>query len=70
MTFRRRTRDAAVHVACAVVGLILGYYSVFLIQDALTPPTTLPPCPTEDSSHCYWDASNNGNGLGSDVVSP
>jgi hypothetical protein len=30
----------------------------------------LPPCQTEDSSHCYWDASNSGNGNGNDLVNP
>jgi uncharacterized protein YfaQ (DUF2300 family) len=30
----------------------------------------LPPCKTEDSSHCYWDAETQGNGQGNDVVNP
>lgn len=30
----------------------------------------LPPCPTEDSDHCYWDAATMGNGRGQDVVTP
>lgn len=30
----------------------------------------LPPCPTEDSEGCYWDASEHGNGEGVDVVAP
>ncbi|QIQ63682.1 hypothetical protein SEA_NIKE_102 [Microbacterium phage Nike] len=29
---------------------------------------SLPPCPTEDSDNCIWDASEQGNGQGSDVV--
>jgi len=28
----------------------------------------LPPCATEDSVNCYWDASAQGNGQGSDIV--
>lgn len=24
-------------------------------------------CATEDSSHCFWDASEQGNGLGQDL---
>lgn len=24
----------------------------------------LPPCPTEDSDNCYWDAAHQGNGQG------
>lgn len=34
------------------------------------PGGTLPPCPTEDSTGCYWDADTMGNGLGHDVVTP
>lgn len=30
----------------------------------------LPPCPTEDSDHCYWDARTMGNGLGESFVNP
>ncbi|AWN03617.1 hypothetical protein PBI_HYPERION_102 [Microbacterium phage Hyperion] len=29
---------------------------------------SLPPCLTEDSDNCVWDASEQGNGQGSDVV--
>lgn len=29
---------------------------------------SLPPCPTEDSVGCRWDASEQGNGQGHDVV--
>lgn len=28
----------------------------------------LPPCPTEDSTNCKWDAVNMGNGNGYDFV--
>lgn len=28
----------------------------------------LPPCATEDSSTCYWDASTHGNGTGSSFI--
>lgn len=34
-------------------------------------PTTLPPCENEDGSGqmlCMWDASESGNGMGTDVV--
>lgn len=47
------------------VGMILGTAVRYAIQDA-----TLPPCPTEDSTACYWDADTQGNGLGADVVTP
>ena len=29
---------------------------------------TLPPCPTEDSDNCYWDADTMGNGIGTDFI--
>jgi hypothetical protein len=28
----------------------------------------LPPCPTEDSDNCYWDAGTRGNGDGESFV--
>jgi hypothetical protein len=28
----------------------------------------LAPCPTEDSTGCYWDADTMGNGRGNDVI--
>lgn len=28
----------------------------------------LEPCPTEDSTQCYWDADTMGNGRGNDLV--
>jgi len=30
--------------------------------------TIIPPCDTEDSGHCYWDAANMGNGQGYSYV--
>jgi len=32
------------------------------------PTYTLPPCASEDSDNCYWDASERGNGQGTDFV--
>lgn len=39
--------------------------------EALLKPSTpgavamcLPPCPTEDSDSCYWDATRSGDGVG------
>ncbi|QIG59109.1 hypothetical protein SEA_RUBYRALPH_101 [Microbacterium phage RubyRalph] len=37
---------------------------------SLASADSLPPCPTEDSEGCYWDASEQGNGDGADVVTP
>jgi hypothetical protein len=31
-------------------------------------PTNLPPCATEDSDNCYWDAQTMGDGAGKDSV--
>jgi hypothetical protein len=33
------------------------------LSSLLSSPT-LPPCPTEDSVSCFWDASARGNGVG------
>jgi hypothetical protein len=56
------------------VGFLLGALLVGGLAGwflALTDATAgLPPCATEDSSHCYWDADTRGNGLGHDVVNP
>lgn len=35
-----------------------------------TEKDSLPPCATEDSEGCVWDASEQGNGKGHDVVNP
>jgi hypothetical protein len=32
------------------------------------PDMTIPPCPTEDSDDCYWDATQHGNGKGRSFV--
>lgn len=53
-------------VLSLIAGMIVGSVTRYAIEDALR----LPPCATEDSDHCYWDASHQGNGLGSDFVSP
>lgn len=29
---------------------------------------TMAPCPLEDSTNCYWDASSSGNGVGSSFI--
>lgn len=50
----------------------------YLAVEALTEPVpalipahvTLPPCPEEDSTGCYWDAETRGNGLGRSVINP
>lgn len=31
-------------------------------------PSPLPPCPTEDSVGCHWDAERQGNGQGRSFI--
>lgn len=33
-----------------------------------TAPGTVPPCATEDSTDCYWNAAARGNGDGSSFI--
>jgi hypothetical protein len=32
------------------------------------PNIVIPPCPTEDSENCYWDAAQRGNGIGTSFI--
>jgi hypothetical protein len=43
----------------ALVGVAL-----IAVAFGVAEPQPLPPCPTEDSVSCRWDASQRGNGLG------
>jgi hypothetical protein len=53
-----------------MVGFVIGCAITFgIMAPALTVPG-LPPCVTEDSTGCYWDAETQGNGTGHDVVTP
>lgn len=55
-------------IGALLVGFVIGCSVVFSIMaPALTVPG-LPPCVTEDSTGCYWDAETMGNGQGVDVV--
>lgn len=49
-----RTLAAILSLAACVV---LGWWGMALA-------TELPPCATEDSVSCYWDAATMGNGVG------
>lgn len=53
--------------AAFVSGLILGGLIIGVWWSA---SDALPACQTEDSTHCYWDASEQGNGTGTDFVTP
>lgn len=35
-----------------------------VVTQPAEPFGNLPPCPTEDSDNCYWDATERGNGEG------
>ena len=63
-----RPVHAALCALALAVGFIVGSLVSGLASDAMTP--ALPPCATEDSSQCYWDADTMGNGQGEDVVTP
>lgn len=51
-------------IAALVVGAALGA----VLAGGQYTETPLPPCPTEDSVNCYWDAQTRGNHIGHDVV--
>ncbi len=51
-----------------ITGVVLGVMFALAPATGLAPVGTLPPCPTEDSTGCYWDAQTMGNGVGNDVV--
>lgn len=71
---RRRSRFvvrwAAVVTAIValLVGACLGMAIQFGIDHAAVNEDALPPCATEDSTGCYWDADTMGNGMGNDLV--
>lgn len=56
---------ASAGMLLAGAALIVG-----MLNLASDRPDTLPPCPTEDSTHCYWDSSERGNGIGQDFIAP
>lgn len=48
------------------LAVVLGVHWVaYTVVPEPTPP--LPACATEDSTNCFWDASEQGNGLGNDL---
>lgn len=53
-------------VSYAILAFLLGAATLLLSMDALQ--TNLPPCPTEDSINCVWDASARGNGKGASFM--
>lgn len=44
--------------------LLITAASLIFVAPASADPRDLPPCATEDSVSCFWDAANRGNGIG------
>lgn len=59
-----KRRIAAFWVAFAIVAAA-GVAGSVAYNSA---PAHLPPCPTEDSSNCYFDASTRGDGVGRSFI--
>ncbi len=55
---------------CEEVAYFMGADSKgrFTCEAAAGDPLILPPCLTEDSANCYWDAKSRGNGRGRSFV--
>ena len=55
----------------AMSALVLALVITLGVSAPAPAPTTLPPCPTEDSvgHDCYWNARTMGNGQGRSFVS-
>jgi hypothetical protein len=75
MVTRFRVRWDRIAWALAV-GILFALLTLWALEIAslqasertVNEQSTLPPCPTEDSTGCYWDADTMGNGRGHDVV--
>lgn len=55
----------------AFVTFLVGYAVVgclAIVIDSMTSVVVLMPCDTEDSDNCYWDAEQQGNGVGKSFV--
>lgn len=52
-------------VALTLLAGVLFALTLFMFFE---PKTPLPPCPTEDSTNCIWDATTSGNGGGTSFV--
>lgn len=62
-------RYAAYPIAAILVFSLaygLGTVVKYSLEDTAPSRTTVE-CPTEDSVNCFWDASEQGNGLGKDL---
>lgn len=68
MILRSLARMAAYMTIMGAV-IILPHAIAYAVVPEPTPARVSAPiaCPTEDSVKCFWDASEQGNGLGEDV---
>jgi hypothetical protein len=53
--------------ASIAVGAVLGALGVWAFTIATDEPA-IPACATEESTNCYWDATNFGNGSGQSFI--
>lgn len=69
VTRRFRIRWVEVILTLIVCALVVALVVVGFHAATDTPQGgALQPCPTEDSTGCYWDADTMGNGTGADVA--
>jgi len=61
----KRPERVSLAIFLVLVGIALGAIWTVANQQERG---YLPPCQTEDSVNCYWDASEQGNGLGNDFI--
>lgn len=62
-----RTPIRVAAAVAAAIAVAVPAYAAGTGRPAIGHPTAtraLPPCPTEDSSGCFWDAGRRGNGRG------
>lgn len=63
---KNRLQELAFVVGCIIVVVCSISIGAGVIDGFRTPFNT--PCPTEDSTGCYWDADTMGNGHGNSFV--
>ncbi len=51
-------------VAFVLLAIMVGLLAWWLTEYTAETEAPLPPCATEDSDNCYWDADTMGNGEG------
>ena len=64
---RRNDTDAFITLVTAFCAAVIAV--ALLGAPGGQPTPSLPPCPTEDSDNCIWDATTHGNGQGRSFIS-